>query len=120
MKSVRDDSKTNRQGFTLVEMLIVLAIFGILIALAFPNYLKSRAQARKQLCIENLSQIETAKEVWGAEHSKKNGEIPEEGDLIGDGRYIKKLPVCPAGGVYDFEAVGVIATCTIPGHSLPN
>jgi prepilin-type N-terminal cleavage/methylation domain-containing protein len=107
-----------RAGFTLLEMMIVVAILGILVGLAFPNYLKSRTQARKQLCIENLSQIESAKQIWGVEHGKKDGDVPTQDEIVGAGLYMKKLPVCPAGGVYDFAAVGSTATCTIPGHSL--
>jgi prepilin-type N-terminal cleavage/methylation domain-containing protein len=107
-----------RSGFTLLEMMIVVAILGILVGLAFPNYLKSRTQARKQLCIENISQIESAKQIWGVEHGKKDGDVPAPDDLIGSDLYMKKLPLCPAGGSYDFQSVGTTATCTIPGHSL--
>jgi prepilin-type N-terminal cleavage/methylation domain-containing protein len=105
-------------GFTLLEIMIVIAILGILVGLAFPNYLKSRTQARKQLCIENLSQIESAKQTWGAEHSKSKDDVPAPGDLFGEGLYIKKTPQCPAGGSYDLQALGTTATCNIPGHSL--
>jgi prepilin-type N-terminal cleavage/methylation domain-containing protein len=115
--------KTNRfqkrsSGFTLVELMIVVAILGILLAVAFPNYLKSRTQARKQTCIENLSQIESAKQVWGVENGKKNGDVPEKADLIGDNSYIKRMPECGGGGTYDFKAIGTTATCTESGHVL--
>jgi prepilin-type N-terminal cleavage/methylation domain-containing protein len=114
--------KTNRfrsfrRGFTLVEILIVVAIVGILVGLAVPNFLKSRTQARKQLCIENLSQIESAKQLWGLENSKKDGDTPADQELIGADRYIKITPECAAGGVYRFNAIGTTATCTIEGHS---
>jgi len=79
-----------RAGFTLLEMMIVLAILGILVGLAFPNYLKSRTQARKQLCIENLSQIESAKQIWGVEHGKKDGDVPAQEEIVGTGLYMKK------------------------------
>jgi hypothetical protein len=89
-----------------------------LVGLAFPNYLKSRTQARKQLCIENISQIESAKQIWGVENGKKDGDVPAEADIIGPSLHMKKLPPCPAGGTYSLEAVGAMATCTIPGHAL--
>lgn len=109
--------RSSRRGFTLLEMLIVVAIVGILVALAIPNFLKSRVQARKQLCIENLSQIESAKQLWGVEKGKKNGDVPSVSDLIGPNNYIKRMPECAAGGRYEFNGIGEPATCTEPGHS---
>jgi prepilin-type N-terminal cleavage/methylation domain-containing protein len=109
--------RSGRRGFTLLEILIVVAVVGILVALAIPNFLKSRVQARKQMCIENLSQIESAKQIWGVEHGKKDGDVPNEDDLIGPDKYIKKQPQCAAGGTYSFNAVGTTATCNIEGHS---
>lgn len=104
-------------GFTLLEMMIVVLILGMLVGLAFPNYLKSRTQARKQVCIENLSQIESAKQIWGVEHGKKEGDVPSQAELIGPTLYMKKMPQCPAGGTYDFQPIGTTATCNIEGHS---
>lgn len=106
-----------RRGFTLLEMLIVVAVVGILVALAIPNFLKSRAHARKQVCIENLSQIESAKQIWGVEAGKKDGDTPAEAELIGSNKYIKRMPECPGGGSYRLNAIGTTATCNIEGHS---
>ena len=106
------------RGFTLVEMMIVVAIFGILLGLALPNFIKSRNRSRQQICIENLSQIESAKQIWGVENGKKNGDVPSEADLIGPSLYIKKTPSCPAEGSYEYKAIGDIATCSISGHVL--
>ncbi|HYE32829.1 MAG TPA: prepilin-type N-terminal cleavage/methylation domain-containing protein [Methylomirabilota bacterium] len=107
-----------KRAFTLVEMMIVVAILGLIVALAIPNFLKSRTQARKQVCIENLSQIESAKQLWGLEMNKREGETPVDSDMIGDDKYIKKSPNCPAGGTYTFNAIGANATCNIAGHEL--
>src|SRR5687768_11104954 len=89
-------SFSRKRAFTLVEMMIVVASLGLIVALAIPNFLKSRNQARKQVCIENLSQIESAKQLWGLEMNKKEGEVPSDEDMIGDQKYIKKTPNCPA------------------------
>jgi prepilin-type N-terminal cleavage/methylation domain-containing protein len=109
---------SSRSGFTLVEIMIVVAIFGILVSVALPNFLKSRTQAQKQTCISNLSQIETAKQVWGVEHGKKDGDVPSDADLIGPTLYIKIKPQCPGGGTYNYQPIGTIATCNIAGHVL--
>jgi prepilin-type N-terminal cleavage/methylation domain-containing protein len=111
-------SRVATAGFTLLEILIVVAIIGILVGLAFPAFSKSRTNARKQVCIENLSKIESAKQMWGVENSKKEGDVPTESDLIGPTLYLKKIPQCPAGGVYDFKGIGSTAHCPIEGHTL--
>lgn len=113
---VRINSRSH--GFTLLEIMIVVAIIGLIVALALPNILKNRAYARKQVCIENLSQFESAKQLWGLENAKKEGDAPNTEDLIGPMKYIKNMPSCPAGGVYDFKPIGESATCTITGHTL--
>ncbi len=107
-----------RSGFTLVELMIVVSIFGILLGLALPNFIKARGRARQQLCIENLSQIESAKQIWGVENAKKDGDVPAQTELIGPSLYMKIDPICPAGGTYSLNGIGANATCTIDGHSL--
>lgn len=110
--------KRARSGFTLVEIMIVVAIMGLLVSLALPNFVKTRTNAQKQVCIENLAQIETAKQIWGVENGKKNGDTVTVADLIGPTLYIKKEPECPAGGEYDYTTIGANATCTEAGHVL--
>src|SRR3954470_6124148 len=107
-----------QRGFTLIELMIVVTIFGMLLGLALPNLIKARVRARQQLCIENLSQIESAKQIWGVENAKKDGDVPAQTELIGPSLYMKLDPVCPAGGTYSLNGIGFNATCTIGGHSL--
>ena len=116
MKILRFQAR--RRGFTLLEILIVVAVLGILVGMAFPNFLKSRTNAQKQICIENLSQIESAKQIWGVENGRTDGDEPGDTDLFGLTSYMKRRPNCPAGGDYDLTSIGVNATCTIPGRSL--
>ena len=115
--------KTNRfrsraHGFTLVEIMIVVAIMGLLVGIAVPNFVKTRTLAQKNVCIENLTQIESAKQIWALEFAKKNGDPATEDDLIGPTLYIKLMPQCPAGGTYDFTSIGTNALCTVTGHVL--
>ena len=112
------NTPTVRGGFTLVEIMIVIAIIGLLAVMAIPNFLKHRTYAQKQVCVQNLSKIESAKQQWGLENSKTNGDVPSTSDLCGPTSYLKELPLCPAAGTYDFNAIGTNATCTITGHTL--
>ncbi|HEY6226258.1 MAG TPA: prepilin-type N-terminal cleavage/methylation domain-containing protein [Verrucomicrobiae bacterium] len=111
-------NSAHKRGFTLLEIMIVVCIIGLLVGMAFPAFMKSRNQARKQACLENISQIESAKQQWGIEAGKKSGDVPGQADLIGTDRYIKIMPACPGGGTYDFQPIGTTATCTEAGHVL--
>ena len=108
----------NRAGFTLVEIMIVVAIIGLLTAIAIPNFQKTRERAAYFVCFENLTQIEAAKQIWGMEKGKKNGDLATQDDLVGTTLYIRALPECPSGGSYTFGSIGTNAVCSIPGHEL--
>ena len=110
-----------RRGFTLIEILIVVGVIGIILAIAMPAFMKTRAQARKQICIEQISQIESAKQQWGVETGKKDGDSPNDSDLFGANSYMKVKPQCPGGGTYNLQTIGQNATCSMAateGHAL--
>jgi prepilin-type N-terminal cleavage/methylation domain-containing protein len=110
--------KTNRKsGFTLVEIMIVVAIIGLLAAIAIPNFVKARGTAQKNACINNLRQLDGAKEQWALENKKSAGSAVVAADVY---KYLKGevVPVCPGGGTYDPKAVDENPTCTIALHTL--
>src|SRR6187401_1170220 len=111
--------KTNRQtGFTLVEIMIVVAIIGLLAAIAIPNFVKARATAQRNACIANLRMIDGAKEQWAIENKKGSSSAIDADQVNG---YIKGgAPSCPGGGTYNYGNVDSNPTCSLAaqGHTL--
>ena len=94
-----------KAAFTLVEIMIVVAIIGLLAAVAIPNLVKARKDAQKAACINNLKTIQGAKEVWALEMKKTDADTPTDGDLFGVDKNIREKPSCPAGGTYTLGPV---------------
>ena len=122
--NTKQNSVNSNKGFTLVEIMIVVAIIGLLAAIAIPNFVKAREASQKSACISNLKQIEGAIAVYAMENGKATADtvILDATDttagLFGDKGYIKTTPVCAAGGTYAITTVGTRPTCTVAGHNL--
>ena len=99
------------KGFTLVEIMIVVAIIGLLVAIAIPNFLRARTEARADACVANLKQIESAKERWAMSTGAEGTDTPLETDIIPD--FLKAPPTCPAGGTYAYGTINTVPTCGI-------
>src|ERR1043165_6365940 len=93
---------SRKAGFTLVEIMIVVAIIGLLAAIAIPNFIKARTTSQQNACINNLRQIDGAIQQWALE-TKQAADAQVTSDNIkpylGRGT-TGEYPRCPAGGTY--------------------
>lgn len=97
----------NRKSYTLVEIMIVVAVIAILLAVALPNYLKSTTSVERTICINNLKKIDAAIDEWAVEHHKSPGVQPDASQEDEISNYIRGgKPICPGGGEYAIYAVG--------------
>ena len=113
---------SRNSGFTLVEIMIVVAIIGLLAAIAIPNFVRARTQSQKNACINNLRQIDGAVQQWALENKQGGTASVNKTDVY---PYLKNSVICPSGGTtfansYTVTTVAAKPTCTATGGGSAN
>ena len=111
---------SRKAGFTLVEIMIVVAIIGLLAAIAIPNFIHARTPAQMNACINNLRQIDAADQQYALENNLGAADtaptFAQVAPYLGRGlagAVVNTDIKCPAGGTYTQGATtGDKPTCS--------
>lgn len=111
-------SGRSAQGGREVVMSYTVMPIALAAAIAIPSFQKARTTAQGNACINNLRQVDAAKEMWAMENNKVDG---DEADIDGISKYImgNALPMCPQGGEITVNVIGTSPECSLPQHQLP-
>ena len=100
----------------MIEIMIVVIIVGLLAAVGIPNLMHARVKSQRESCLNNLRQIDAAKQQWSIDNKKLKGYPVTISDIS---PYIRSgLPICPGQGNYTIGSVGTKPTCSVTDHVL--
>ncbi|MDD5428097.1 MAG: prepilin-type N-terminal cleavage/methylation domain-containing protein [Candidatus Omnitrophica bacterium] len=114
----------NRKGFTLIEIMIVVAIIAIALSIAIPNFFRMSSVSKKTVCINNMKKITAAVEQWAIDNnvSASTAIDAQQESYIYDNYLRGGKPACPSGGEYVINPAGsnpqVQCTYEDEGHKI--
>ena len=115
------DRKCSSCGaFTLVEVMIIVALIGLLAVLAMPSFIKVRKQTQGKRIVNDARIIDTAIDAWAIEDNKADGDAV---DMARISRYAKSGNIDPndiMGNLYGIDPVGTnqVRICTVSKAAL--
>ena len=96
--------------------MLSLSLVGLL-ALVIPNFIRARTTSARNACVNNLRQLDGAKEQWRLENHKTTNDVPAWEDIL---PYLKDRPACPQGGTYVLGRAGDLPRCSFGStHMMP-
>jgi prepilin-type N-terminal cleavage/methylation domain-containing protein len=113
---------STKAGFTLLEIMIVVGIIGVITPIAIPNFIRARSQSQTKACINNLRQIDSAKQQWAMETSSSGAAVPGGAELqpyIGRNSVGLRDVLCPQDTAGSFDTSYVVGSLnTLPACSI--
>lgn len=107
------------QGSLLTTLVLGLLVLIMLTLISIPGIRRMRANDARQSCLENLALITAARERYAVDYDLRGGATVPLALLIKEGKLLKTEPVCPSGGKYSVNPLGVAPTCSYKDHVLP-
>lgn len=93
--------RTHNRGFTMIEMVVVMALLGLLLSIAVPTYMASYEHGRERVLAHNLAQLREAIDRYYGDR----GVYPDRLQDLVDRRYLRAVPLNPYTETADWQAV---------------
>jgi prepilin-type N-terminal cleavage/methylation domain-containing protein len=105
---------TRVSGFTIAELMVVVAVLGVILAIAIPAYSGAKERSTSGACAKNRQLFDQAKQLWMIDQGKVVADDVLFKDLLPE--YIAEPPVCPTKGQYALNGLDLATTCSAHSH----